>query len=213
VNSPLIRPAGHLLPALRPGRRAGRGAKGNAPPVRRKEDVSCVPTVGEHPGTQKANAHPPHPFHADCMRSTSPRVATGETRRTRGEGERTTCAEEGGCVVRAHCRRAPGHAESQRAPPASLPRGSHAFPFSPRPRSLCPSRRGEKVAGRPDEGPRAQLTRRRTPCRSSIHSSFESTPAATGPRAANPKRVTWTRGSGKPHPCCRIISSTAFASR
>jgi hypothetical protein len=73
-SKPLIRPAGHLLPAWRLGRRAGRGAKGNARPVRRKEDVSCVPTVGEQPCTQPGTAHLPRSFQADCMRFPSPDV-------------------------------------------------------------------------------------------------------------------------------------------
>jgi hypothetical protein len=53
---PLIRPVGHLLPAWRLGRRAGCGTKGNAPPVRRQNDRSCVPAVGERPRTPRANA-------------------------------------------------------------------------------------------------------------------------------------------------------------
>jgi hypothetical protein len=57
--------------------------------------------------------------------------------------------------------RATAHAASQRAPPASLPSGSLAFPFAPRPRPLCLSRRGEKVAGRPDEGESSRQSSRR----------------------------------------------------
>jgi hypothetical protein len=45
---------------------------------------------------------------------------------TRGEGERTACAEEGGCVVRANCREQTSLVASQRALPH--PGRSHASP-------------------------------------------------------------------------------------
>jgi hypothetical protein len=84
---PLIRPAcgtGPPSPRVATAETSRTRAKGNAPPVPRKEDQSCVPAVGEQPPTQRANAHLPHPFHADCSRSPSPRVLARFTHRDAG---------------------------------------------------------------------------------------------------------------------------------
>jgi hypothetical protein len=69
---------------------AERGARGNALPVWRKEDHSCVPTVGSRRAAARAarNAHLPHPFQADRTRSPSPRVRPVSPIATRGEGGR-----------------------------------------------------------------------------------------------------------------------------
>jgi hypothetical protein len=84
MGRPLTRPGGHPLPARALETLAERGARGNALPARRKENVSCVPTVGEQPRTPRANAHLPHPFLADRTRSPSPRVPARFSHRDAG---------------------------------------------------------------------------------------------------------------------------------